>query len=571
MADREPAPAAREAEALETRNATALRGALATERARRIALEAEVGRLRGAFTRQNRALDEVRATVATLTRQQAALVARLTAVTAHRTTLQADVVRLQGENASLQVAVARLEAATARLRVALAAAGGAEAEDGGDDGAGGDVGAPGGPLGPYRPPRWVKAKTPRPPGGKRPRKKRAAEHNHGRRRVVAAAVDVRVRHALEQCPHCATPLRGGWVHRRVQIIDLPPPANAVVTEHLLIARHCRTCHRRVLPPPLRPPQVPVARVGQCRFGPRLLAALALMRTVERLPLATIRTRLAREHGLRLSHGGLVALLRQVVRRVTPAYDQLREAVRASPVVHADETGWREDGQHGHVWTFSTPTVRYFHHALSRSGDVAAEMLDEATFSGTLVTDFYGAYDRFRGPHQRCWAHLWRDIEDLVRQYPDDERLARWVASIRAIYQEATGPRPASESADSPLAGAARPARADSYERQLLALCPETLAATRPEAVLAARIRRYIKDLFTFVRDPAVPPTNNAAERSLRPLVIARKISGGTRSPAGSRDRMVLASVLGTAQVRGDDLIATCFQSLGLDLSAAHTM
>ena len=74
-----------------------------------------------------------------------------------------------------------------------------------------------------------------------------------------------------------------------------------------------------------------------------------------------------------------------------------------------------------------------------------------------------------------------------------------------------------------------------------------------------------------MRDPAVPATNNAAERSLRPLVIARKISGGTRSPAGSRDRMVLASVLGTAQVRGDDLTATCIQCLLPDLPATHTL
>src|SRR6266508_2948059 len=108
-----------------------------------------------------------------------------------------------------------------------------------------------------------------------------------RTRARGAEADMLVRHAPEYCPQCATPLHGGWVHRRVQVIDVPPPAKAVVTEHLLIARRCGTCQRRVLPPPLlslRPPEVPVARVGQCRFGPRLLAALAIMRTVERLPL-----------------------------------------------------------------------------------------------------------------------------------------------------------------------------------------------------------------------------------------------------------------------------------------------
>jgi transposase len=556
--------------AREARNEPALRGALATERARRVSLEAEVGRLRGAVARQNATLDELRTAVARLTRQQAALGERLTAMTAHGGALQTEVARLQGENAALRTEATRLQAANARLRAALVGAGG-----GGDEVAGGEGNASGSapapPAGPDRPPTWVKAKTPRPPGGKRPRRRRAAEHNHGRRRVVAAEADVWVRHAPAVCPHCTAPLRGGWVHRRVQVIDLPPPAKAVVTEHLLVARRCGACQRRVLPPPLHPPQVPVARVGQCRFGPRVLAALAIMRTVERLPLTTIRTRLAREHELRLSHGGLVRLLRQVARHATPAYERLREAVRASPVVHADETGWREDGQHGSVWTFSTPSVRYFHHALSRGGEVAATVLDDATFTGTLVTDFYAAYDRFAGPHQRCWAHLWRDIEELVRQHPDDARLTRWVASIRTIYKEAIGPPAAPELGDPSAAAVGRHARADGYERQLLALCPATLPSDRPEAVLAQRIRRYLQELFTFVRDPAVPSTNNAAERSLRPLVVARKISGGTRSPAGSRDRMVLASVLGTAQVRGDDLTATCFQFLVPGLPTAHTV
>lgn len=70
--------------------------------------------------------------------------------------------------------------------------------------------------------------------------------------------------------------------------------------------------------------------------------------------------------------------------------------------------------------------------------------------------------------------------------------------------------------------------------------------------MAATLRRSVDDLFTFVRDPAVPPTNNLAERSLRPLAIARKISGGTHSPAGSEQRMVLISVLATAQLQGED-------------------
>ena len=103
--------------------------------------------------------------------------------------------------------------------------------------------------------------------------------------------------------------------------------------------------------------------------------------------------------------------------------------------------------------------------------------------------------------------------------------------------------------ETPQAVRARRRRARQYEQELLALCPETLAGNRPEATLAKRIRRYLGELFTFVRDPAVPPTNNEAERSVRHLVIGRKISGGTRSSAGSTTRMTLTSIAATARLQ----------------------
>lgn len=146
------------------------------------------------------------------------------------------------------------------------------------------------------------------------------------------------------------------------------------------------------------------------------------------------------------------------------------------------------------------------------------------------------------------------------EYPEDETLAAWVVGIRAIYQRAMGPRPAPECATTPEASSVRARRAHRYEQEALRLCPEDLPATRPEATLVKRIRRYLPELFTFVREFEVPSTNNAAERALRPLVIARKVSGGTRSPAGSQTRMVLASLAATARLQGIDP-AVAFQRL----------
>ena len=254
------------------------------------------------------------------------------------------------------------------------------------------------------------------------------------------------------------------------------------------------------------------------------------------------------HQLHLSVGGIVQVIHGAAQQAQLAVAEVLERIRASPVVQADETGWRQDGANGYVWTFSTPTERYF---LRRGRDkgVVDEVLDES-FGGVLVSDFYAAYNHYPGPKQRCWAHLLRDIHDLKVLYPDDAKLARWAAAIRKLYAEA-------KSLVHPEARQRRLARLQ-LERKLLARCRPFL--DDPLAVqskLCRRIERFIKELFIFVAEPAVPPDNNAAERSLRHLVTSRKISGGTRSDQGSRSKMTLASLFGTWRARGLNPLSEC--------------
>ena len=97
-----------------------------------------------------------------------------------------------------------------------------------------------------------------------------------------------------------------------------------------------------------------------------------------------------------------------------------------------------------------------------------------------------------------------------------------------------------------------------YEAELGALCAPWLGQdAAPQRGLCARITAHLSELFVFVEDPAVPPTNNAAERSLRHLVTTRKISGGTRSPAGTATKMTLATLFGTWRLQGVDPLAAC--------------
>jgi transposase len=366
----------------------------------------------------------------------------------------------------------------------------------------------------------------------------------GRRRDVPDRIVV---HAPTVCGGCGSALAGGRLVGRRQVIEVPP-VRATVVEHQVRERRCRCCGwiGRGEVPDLGAQAGPHRRIGWS-----VAALVATLRTKLRLPLRQLQWLLEHRFGLRLSVGALNGVLEAAARAGRAAYDALLAEARASPVVHVDETGWREDGQNGYVWTLSTPTVRLFHYTRSRAGAVAERLLGEDG-TAAVVSDFYGGYDRLARTQQRCWAHLLRDIADLLAAHPDDRTLARWAKAVKTLYAKAVA------WAARATADEARPICrervADRFAAKLVASC-QSQPATSPQATLCQRVARYRTDLFTFVADPAVPPTNNAAERALRPLVIARKVSGGTRSKRGSQSRMVLQSLVATWDLRGLDPVA----------------
>jgi transposase len=196
--------------------------------------------------------------------------------------------------------------------------------------------------------------------------------------------------------------------------------------------------------------------------------------------------------------------------------------------------------------------------------VAREVLGEV-YEGTLVSDFYAGYHGHDGPHQRCWPHLLRAIRDLRAAHPGDGELTAWAEAVHDLYREAR--RVAASDADF----AARVAARAEVERRLSAACAPYWAEGRPapQATLCQRGDRFLDALFAFVLDPAVPADNNLAERSLRPLVVARKVSGGSRSEAGSQTRMALAPLFATWLAQGRDPFAACRDLLRAP--AAHTL
>jgi hypothetical protein len=302
----------------------------------------------------------------------------------------------------------------------------------------------------------------------------------------------------------------------------------------------------------KPKEVLKEVVGQHRLSVSTMAMISALREVGRLPIRTICWYLQTFHELTLSVGEVVDVLHAVAKQCQGTVDKLVEELRASPVVHGDETTWREAGQNGYIWVFSTPTVRYFLHRASRSGEIVNEVLG-TDFAGTLVSDFYGGYNRMEGQHQRCWAHLLRDVHELQEQWPDTPAVHTWAEQVHAVYQQAQDYCAAHVGATPQE----RVAQQHALEQALAALAEPYLESKCPQQVLCKRIASFLPELFTFVADPRVPADNNAAERSIRPLAVSRKISGGTRSEQGTETRQVLATTFGTWLLRRLNPFTAC--------------
>ena len=398
-------------------------------------------------------------------------------------------------------------------------------------------------------PNTTKAKD---KGEKKERRKRAKDQNGARRREIPTQI---VQHTIEQCPDCHYPLSRRLLANRRQVIELPPPQPVEITEHQVFKSWCARCQRWHYAPLDLSGQV----VGQGRMGVRITSLIAYLRTTLRLGVEQIREYLHSMHKLCISTGEIVELLHRLVESepVKGAVEAVHEQVRKSRIVHGDETGWRQGGQNGYIWLFCTPEgERYYEYDHSRSGAVAKRILG-SDFNGTLVTDFYAAYNDFPGEHQRCWVHLLRDLHELKEEHKGNEQVIGWAAGVRKLY----------DTAHQRLHCEDPPSQA---EREILYIelmesvrelggryCAARPHKEHPCHALCKRLLRHQDELFRFVLQPDLCADNNLAERSVRPVVVMRKVSGGSKSARGSRTRMRLASLFGTWRAKGLNPFTEC--------------
>lgn len=331
---------------------------------------------------------------------------------------------------------------------------------------------------------------------------------------------------LKSCPECGGRLSRWRGHQEHFVLDLPP-----IQPVLHNFRHeqawCRRC-KQVVRSPRALDEPPSGHLG-----PRLLALAAELKTRAGMPFGKI-AELFVQFGITVTPGALSSCVRRVAQWLQPCHDGLLAEVRAAPIVHADETSWPIRGRLAWLWAAVTERVTAFRVASSRSARDALALLG-AKHDRVVVRDSYSAYNKIAGEHQLCFAHPLREAKEAAAY--GDPAAKRLQARLQAIFREAEIVNEARDTlAPAVLAGEIR-----RVERQLGNLT-KGRSANPAVTHLKKRLARDKDGLLTFLRHPGVEPTNNRVERPIRPAVVVRERSGGSRSDAGAQAHAVITSV-----------------------------
>jgi transposase len=380
----------------------------------------------------------------------------------------------------------------------------------------------------------------RKPGGQQghPGASRSLKPTHECQRVVPFFPDT--------CAHCLAPLPtepspDAPPPRRHQVLDLPPVL-IETTEYQCHARCCPCC--QTLTFATLPPTVPAGIVG-----PRLQAVCALLVGRHRVSRRSLQEWLVEVGGEALSLGCLMEWEARTAQALRLPYQQVQQAVAAAAIVNADETPWREGNQKAWLWLAATVSLSLYRIDGHRSRAAFELLLPPRTDGSrrTVICDRYSAYQHLRGDERQvCWAHLIREFTELSQLRGEEKRLGQallvvtgWLFEVWHAYRNGELDRDG-------LAGWMERVQAQFWELLTVAKRSEHWRA----GPLGRELLKQWECLWTFVRVEGVEPTNNAAERAVRPGVLWRKGSFGHRSEGGRAFVERMLTVVGSLKLQG---------------------
>jgi transposase len=351
-----------------------------------------------------------------------------------------------------------------------------------------------------------------------------------------ATPDSQVEVTTDRCPDCGAELGTPFRIESKIIEEIPEPQPVMVTEYKIAHYRCPCCQKEV-----------VANDAGCphegKFGNNVIAQATLLKYEDRLPHRKIQDTMKRLFGLRISPATIFDLTRRAADAVRSEYDAILRKIRSAPILYVDETSIHVQGERHWIWTFSTPSESFFVIRKSRGMKVLMEVLTRR-FKGIIVCDGWKPYARFSKRIQRCWAHLLRESKDIAEKFEEAIPLHNALKELYAILTEALENDPLPE-----------------VRKTLWQLAREALRHWIMKEYPIEKVRKFIGKInngfdywFTFIINPGVEPTNNRAERALRPQVVLRKILGTLRNDKGTSIHERIMTTLATWGQRGQDIL-----------------
>lgn len=375
---------------------------------------------------------------------------------------------------------------------------------------------------------------------------------------AAAAEAANVPVGLRCCPDCGGAL-GKAKREMVSITDIPAQPLPEVRRYAVEIRDCRACGKKVRG------QHPAIAPGQHgatahRIGPRVKALAHILHYVHGVPVRKTPAILEDLTGVRLTQGAITQnALQQAEGAVGKQYQALRASVREQAVVHTDDTGWRVGGEGAFLMAFVNPALSVYQVRLRHRNEEVRELIP-ADFAGVMVCDRGRSYDavELEGvAQQKCLAHLIRNAAKVAEEKRG--RTRHFARQLTELLRRALR-----------LSAGSAEMRRKHYCGQAIALNDELTNLLRDRTLRDPDNQRLLNgagaqqdrgSLLRFLSQDGVEPTNNRAERDLRPAVIARKVSHCSKNSNGARAFEAFTSVLHTLRKTEPSTLAASLTAL----------
>jgi transposase len=361
-----------------------------------------------------------------------------------------------------------------------------------------------------------------------------------------------------QCPCCGGELRYERTDEAT-VTDMPPAAQPEVKSYAVEVRRCEQCGQRVRG---QHPDVAPDQYGATahRVGPRVKAAAHTVHYGMGVPVRKLPVILRELTGIKVTQSALTQdALKKSEGVVGNAYEELRTGIAKAPAVYTDDTGWRIHGQTAHLMGFDTDEATVFQVRERHRNEEVREIIP-ADYAGVMITDRGRSYDaaKLMGvKQQKCLDHLKENINEVLEKKAGPAR--GFGLKLKSILGEARQ-----------LWRDYRAGNADNFQAEAERIADELTIHLRPRMLQDEDNQRLLDGiglqddrgrLLLFLHDPAIEPTNNRAERSLRGAAIARKLSHGSKNERGAGAFAAFSSVIQTAAKKPDRSIIDTLQNL----------